>query len=177
MQVALLVATVTAGVAAFLMGVLVHRLLLPSRYELVCTEWLSHFSVERYLPIQRLLSEEDFRWLSAQKGCTPRLVKRLKRQRAEAFIQYLNLLKADYGQLEAAVKVWMANSPVDRPDLAKALFRRRLLFTRHLLEARLRVLFFRFGLASTDSQALIGSLDDLRCYMRQLALASPRPAA
>ena len=177
MQSALLIATVTAGLAAFLMGVLVHRLLVPSRYELVNAEWLSHFTLEKYNPMKRLLSEEDFRWLSAQKGYAPSIAKRLRRERAGIFQQYLKLLKVDYSRLEAAIRFWMAHSPVDRPDLAKALFKRRLLFSRRLLEARLRIVFFKFGLPAVDVQDLIGSLDDVRYDLRQLALASPSLAA
>src|SRR4051794_4440130 len=94
----------------------------------VTTEWLSELSVDRYLPMTRLLESTDFRFLREQKGYTPEMGKRLRRQRAQAFGAYLQLLECDFNRVAVALRLLLANSSYDRPDLASALMHRRFTF-------------------------------------------------
>jgi hypothetical protein len=60
---------------------------------------------------------------------------------------------------------------VDRPDLAKSLLGKRFLFSWAVMKAKWRLLLYGFGLSTADTQDLIGSLDDMRIYLRRVALA------
>jgi hypothetical protein len=165
------IAALMAATLVCVLALVFQRLLSPSRYELVSTEWLSRFSVARYRPLERLLSEDDYRFLARQKGYHPRIGLRLRRQRVRVFRGYLKCIGSDFRRLEAAVNFWMVHSPVDRPDLAKSLLRKRFLFSWAVMKAKWRLLLYGFGLSTADTQDLIGSLDDMRIYLRRVALA------
>ena len=130
-----------AGGLALVLGLLIHRLVSPSRFELVSAEWLTRFSIAKYRPMARLFSEEDYRYLAAQKGYHPKLAKRLRRERVLVFRGYLAFLKADYRRLEAALNLYMADSRTDRPDLAKEILKRRARFTASVLAVVTMVMF------------------------------------
>ena len=61
---ALLVLTAAGFVLLF------RRLLSPTRHSGFSQDWLTHFSVNRYRPMERLLADEDYLFLSSQKGDT-----------------------------------------------------------------------------------------------------------
>src|ERR1022692_4950702 len=69
----------------------------------VTIDWLSELSTERYRPMLRLLDATDFQFLRAQKGFTPEMERRLRRQRVQAFRGYLRLLVADFDRIVAAL--------------------------------------------------------------------------
>jgi hypothetical protein len=118
--------------------------------------------------MERLLSEEDYQFLAAQKGYDPRIVRRLRCERRKIFREYLHCLRRDFGRLEAAARVLMVNSSVDRPDLAKALLRQRLFFTYGVLAAECRLMLHGLGLGTVDTGRLVGSLDAMRAQLGQL---------
>ena len=167
------IAAMTAGSLGCALALLFQRLLSASRCELVSTEWLSRFSIARYRPLERLLSQEDYRFLEKQKGYHPRIVRRLRRERVKVFRAYLKCISSDFRRLEAALSFWMAHAPEDRPDLAKALLRKRLLFSFAVLRARFHLLLYGFGLGAADVHRLVGSLDDMRGHLRLIAQAQP----
>ena len=171
------VAAAVAGGMAIVLVVLFRKLASPGRCELVSTEWLSRFSVAKYRPMERLFSEEDYRYLAGLRGYNPRIARRLRRERISAFRGYLRLLRSDYRKLEAAIGLYMANSLVDRPDLARALFKRRLQFTRAMLAAEWRVRLYGLGLKPSDTQRLVVALDDMRDHLRRQALVRQASAA
>ncbi len=165
-----LIAALVAGSTAFALALLLHRLVSPSRCELVSPEWLSRFSVARYRPMERLFSEEDYRYLARQKGYNPRIASRLRRERIKVFRGYLRCISGDFRRLEAAISFWMARAPQDRPDLAKALLKKRLLFSYAMVMAEWRLLLYGFGLGPADVHRLVGSLDDMRLHLDRMAL-------
>ncbi len=171
MNVPILLAALLAGGAALAMVLLLRSLVSPRRLQAINTEWLSRFSISRYRPMERLFSEEDFRFLAAQEGFRPSIARHLRRERARVFRGYLACLRADFGRLEAAAALYMAACSQDRPDLAKALLKRRLVFAHAVAMAELRLILYRFGLGSVDVNRLVVSLDGMRLYLGQMALS------
>jgi hypothetical protein len=166
----LTVAGAVAGAMAIVLVLLIRKLVSPARCELVSTEWLSRFSVAKYRPMERLFSEEDYRYLNGRRGYHPRIARQLRRERIGVFRGYLRLLRSDYRRLEAAIGLYVADSPVDRPDLARALIQRRLQFTRAVLAAEWRLRLHGFGVSPPDTQRLVAALDDMRTHLRRQAL-------
>jgi len=155
-------------------GVLVllyRRLMSPLRRQEVSAAWLSRFSVARYRPMERLFAEEDYEFLTCQRGYHPGIARQLRRQRRRVFRSYLDCLKRDFGQLEAAIKMCMVTSCEDRPDLAKALLKRRLVFTYAVLAVECRLVLCSVGLGKIDVCRLVSSLDGMRTQLGQVALA------
>jgi hypothetical protein len=175
MFVPLYIAALMAASLACALALAFQRLLSPNRCELVSTEWLSRFSVARYRPMQRLLSEEDYRFLERQQGYHPRLARRLRRKRIKVLRGYLDCIRSDFRRLEAAINFCVAHSPKDRPELAKSVLKKRLVFSYALMAVRFRLLLYALGLGTADIQGLIGSLDEMRVHLRRVALAQPIP--
>src|ERR1035438_6124361 len=82
----------------------------------VTIDWLSELSTARYRPMLRLLDATDFQFLRAQKGFTPEMERRLRRQRVQTFRGYLGLLVADFDRIVAALRVILAQSANDRSE-------------------------------------------------------------
>ena len=147
---------------------LVRRLSADTQTLPVTTEWLSELSADRYLPMTRLLESADFEFLREQKGYTPEIGKRLRRQRAQAFLGYLQLLQSDFDQVAAALRLILAQSTCDRPDLASALLHRRVTFVCGVLEAHMHLAFFRLGWGGVNGAELIRLFDGMRLELRTL---------
>ena len=134
----------------------------------VTTEWLTELSTDRYLPRLRLLDEADFRFLQSQKGFTAEMASTLRRHRVQVFRGYLRLLEADFARAAAALKVILAYSACDRPELAFLVFQRRLTFAIALTGIHFQLLLFRFGCSSADVSSLIRLFDGVRVELRTL---------
>jgi hypothetical protein len=134
-------------------------------------EWLEQYSVARYRPMRRLLSEEDYEFLATQKGYDPSIARKLRSRRRKIFRQYLRCLKRDFRRLEGAAKLLLVGCGQDRPDLAKTLFEQRLMFTFGILAVEYRLALHGLGLGNVDIRDLLGTLDRLQDQLGQLALA------
>ena len=134
----------------------------------VTTEWLSELSAERYLPMTRLLESTDFQFLREQKGYTPEMGKRLRRQRADAFRGYLRLLESDFNRVAAALRLILAQSGHDRPELSGTLLHRRLTFACRVVEVQLRLALFLRGWDGVDGAELIRMFEGMRLDLRTL---------
>ena len=166
--------TLVTGVT---LAIVFRQLLSPARHHEVSVDWLNRFSISRYKVIERLFSEDDFDFLKSQKGYHPSTSRRLRRERCAIFRCYLSSLKRDFGLLEAAVMLCMAASRADRPDLAKAILKRRLVFTWAVACAEYRLVLYGFGLGTVDVSRLVGSLSGMRVELGQMALARQAMAA
>ena len=170
MDLSIIVGVLVAGSTACILILLYMNLLSSVRVHDVDLGKLSRFSVARYRPMARLFAEEDFEFLANQDGFNPRIARQLRRERRRIFCSYLDCLKRDFGHLEAAVKVCMVTSRQDRPDLAKALLKRRLVFTYALLVTEWGLALHTLGLGTVDVSRLVGSLDGMRMQLGQAAL-------
>jgi len=155
---------------------LFRRLTAPARNRQPSLEWCNQFSMARYRPMERLFSEEDDRFLASQPGYSPGLSKRLKAARRRIFRQYLRCLGRDFDRLHAAARFLSVHAPQDRPDLAVALFRQKLLFRQALLMVHGRLALQAVGIGTVEISRLIQALEGMGTQFRQLA-AVPRPSA
>jgi hypothetical protein len=112
----------------------------------------------RYRPMLRLLSDADLDFASA----SPVLRGKIRARRREMFRGYLRCLTKDYAQLLSGVRRMMVESGADRPDLAKALAKNRLMFTLALCRIELHLQLHVLGLGKVDVSGLVEALDALR---------------
>jgi len=132
--------------------------------------------LEKYRPMERLLQEEDFRFLAAQDGFSPQLGSRLRTERRQIFRGYLRHLRNDFGKISRALQVLILHSAEDRGDLAEAVIRQRVLFGLGMLAVEGRLLLHAAGVGTVDVQGLLGSLETMQTQMR-LLLTPPATAA
>jgi hypothetical protein len=138
----------------------------------VTIDWLRELSTDRYRPMLRLLDATDFQFLRAQKGFTPEMERRLRRQRVQAFRGYLRLLVADFDRIVAALRVILAQSAQDRPELASLVLQRRLSFALGLIGVYCRLALFGLGWSRVDVSELIQLFDGMRLDLHKLVPAS-----
>lgn len=129
-------------------------------------DWLYQLSVDRYRPMLRLLDEDDFLLLRSQPGFTPEMTERVRLQRCQIFRQYLGSLNSDFKRIVMLLKMLMAQSSQDRPELARLLVRMQILFALGMLLIRLRLFLYRWGLAKVNISPLIGMFDFVRDKLR-----------
>jgi hypothetical protein len=134
----------------------------------------SDFSLEKYRPMERLFSQQDYEFLSSQPGFSPKLVRRLRAERRRIFRRYLQCLSRDFDRLYAATKLLLLHAPEDRPDLALTLLRQRMTFRYALATVHLRLALQTLGLGTVDVRGLVGAVEALRDQLRAL---SAQPAA
>src|ERR1017187_2905215 len=160
----------TATILVMFLGVLVllrrlghERQVLP-----VTTDWMNELSTDRYRPMLRLLDPTDFQYLLAQKGSNPEMARRLRRQRVQAFLEYLHLLQADFDRVATALRLILAHSAYDRPELASRLVQCPLQFAFGMMCIHFRLVLFRFGLSGVDGSRLLVLFDGMRVELRTL---------
>ena len=111
----------------------------------------------RYRPLLRILSEEDLAPVRNNK----RLLRRMRAERADIFRGYIRCLSRDYSRLLSGLSVAAVQSATDRPDLAWAILRSRLLFASTLCRLDVMVLFYRFGVCRVDVSGLAAVVEAL----------------
>lgn len=132
---------------------------------------VSELSAERYLPMLRLLDDSDFRFLRAQPGFTPELAARVRAQRYRVFQAYLRDLRNDFEHISAMLKLVLAHSPDNRPDLASILLRAQLAFVWGFAVVQLRAYIWRSGYGSVNAGDLLGAFDGICSELRSLSAA------
>jgi len=125
-------------------------------------------SLEKYRPMERLLQEQDFRFLAAQPGFTPRLGRRFRTERRRIFRGYLRNLKKDFGRVSLAFRILIVHSVEDRGDLAASLLRLRVMFALGMLAVQGRLLLHAAGLGTVNVSGLVASLETMQAQMRMM---------
>jgi len=133
-------------------------------------------SLEKYRPMERLLQEDDLRFLASQPGFSPQLGRRLRSGRRRIFRGYLRNLKKDFGRVSLALQTLIVHSVEDRGDLAASLTRQRLMFAAGLLAIEARLLLHTAGIGTVDVRGLVDSLETMQSQIR-LLLTPPQTAA
>ena len=162
-----LIGAIAAGLAVML-GFALRRPGSHGRNLPVTAEWIDQLSADRYRPMLRLLDGSDLEFLRSQPGCNPRMLSRLRKQRCQIFRGYLKSLNTDFQRVCAVLRVLMLQSQYDRPDLASALLRARLDFTKGMLVVHFRLSLYRLGLAGVDVSGLVKLFDGMRVELRTL---------
>jgi hypothetical protein len=164
----ILVSSVVLGVLAVAVIALVRRLGQSASKLPVTAEWIDALSTERYRPMVRLLDSSDIEFLRSQPGFTRKMEAQVRAQRCRIFSAYLDCLDTDFKRVCLALKLVMAQSSQDRPDLAAALIHQQVIFASGLLGARFRLCLYRLGICSVDVSSLVTIFDSMRLELRSL---------
>jgi hypothetical protein len=130
--------------------------------------------VVRFQPMQRLLREADFEFLAAQPGFRPEVARLLRARRAQIMRKYVHQLSAEFDRLHLALRLLTLQAHQDRPEIARVLLIQKLLFQRRMLEVRIRLAFFGYGLKPVLIGDLVGAVDALRSQVASLSRSVPR---
>jgi len=126
------------------------------------------FSIHRYQPMEHLLSDDDFAFLSAQPGYTPQIGARWKRERRHIFRLYLNDLKRDFLRLHAEARLMAANADAESAELVGTLMLQQLTFWRAMAGLELRLALRRAGIGKVDVRPLLEMLEAMRADLARL---------
>jgi hypothetical protein len=162
-----LAAFVCVAVGAVLVF-LFRRLFGGSKSLPVSVDWINDLSVARYRPMERLLSEEDYRFLSSQPGFEKKALRRIRSERRRVFRGYLACLSRDFSLVGAALRLMMMYSAQDRPDLAGILYKQQALFAFGMLAVQWRLLLHACGLGTVDVRGLVSAMEFMRLELRQM---------
>ena len=123
-------------------------------------------TVEKYRPMERLLREDDFRFLASQRGFSPQLGRRFRAERRRVFRGYLRSLKKDFSRIILVSKLMVLHADEDRADLAKGLIRQRLMFSVGILAVEARLLLHAAGIGTVEVRGLVESLGTMQALLR-----------
>jgi hypothetical protein len=144
------------------------KLCKPCRLEELSPEWFEQFSTRSYSPMERLLSREDFTFLSRQPGFDAALYRKLRRDRLRIFRQYLSRMIGDFNRLHLAARLIAAHSP-SGDEMARKLLVLRLKFSCSVLLAESRYALCCVGVNTLSASALIAELEELTGYLGNLS--------
>jgi hypothetical protein len=131
--------------------------------------WLEDFSIVKYRPMLRLLSEDDYEFLASQAGYEVKIASQLRMERRKVFRAYLRNLVRDFNRLHNAAKIMALCSAQDRPDLAQALLKQQLTFTFAVAAVKVRLMLHTVGIGTVEVRNLLASVDHLRSEIGDLA--------
>jgi hypothetical protein len=172
------------GLAAFVclavgavLAFLFRRLIAGPKSLPVSVNWINDLSVARYRPMERLLSEEDYRFLASQPGFDKRTLRRIRAERRKVFRGYLACLSRDFSLVGAALRLMVMYSAQDRPELAGILYKQQALFALGMLAAQWRLVLHTCGLGSVDVSGLVRAMESMRMELRLMIPAEGAAAA
>jgi len=131
-------------------------------------EWFESFSLDSFAPMERLLDQSDFEFLSQQPGYRPEIGAQLLKERKKLFLGYLRLLTGDFNQLLRIARLMIVYSTEDRAEFAKVLWRQQVTFYFAVCAVRLRVALYPVGWTSLDVSRLMQALENMRSQVAQL---------
>jgi len=123
------------------------------------------FSLERYEPMVRLLSEEDLNFLQSKPGVSKQAVKRFRRQRRRVFRSYLNELASDFLRLHRRAKALTTEAPAEYSELVGVLMRQELRFWSALAGVEMRLALHTVGIGAVDIRALLRPIEAITSAM------------
>ena len=125
-------------------------------------EVLQEFSVERYRPMFRLLDDSDCQFILAEFPTQSHLLGRFRAERRALFRIYLRDLGAHHARIVGAIRNLLIESQLDRPDLAKALYRCQLMYALAMLSIEFRWLLHAMGIGTVDVRSLVAAVEGLQ---------------
>ncbi|HZT36810.1 MAG TPA: hypothetical protein VFA28_02845 [Bryobacteraceae bacterium] len=164
----LLVGLIATGIFA----VLIARLAKQSRVGPIQPEFIDSFSISRYRPMERLLSEADYRFLASQPGYHPSVSRKLRVRRRKVFRAYLAAISRDFERLYATGKQVAVYSEHDRADFIALLVRQKVLFELALMLAYARLALSSAGIGTVNVRGLLEALDQISDQVRHFRPAS-----
>jgi hypothetical protein len=129
------------------------------------------FSVARYEPKLRLLTEDDLLFLKSQPGYRPDMGRKFTRERRRIFRLYLQELASDFHSLHAHARAAVASLPADHSALVGMLMRQQLRFWYEMaaVEMRLSLDFMEAG--SIRARGLVEALAAMHVEIGRVAVA------
>lgn len=143
----------------------------------ITTEWIGELSADRYRPMIRLLDEDELRFLRSQPGFTSGMESRVRSERCAIFRGYLESLQSDFRRTCTALKLVMAHSESDRPDLASKLLKAQMDFAAGVAVIQVQLAFYRFGIGRVDVGGLVRLFDGMSLQLRDMSPLSAGAAA
>jgi hypothetical protein len=124
------------------------------------------FSLARYQPMARLLSQEDLEFVKAQPGYRPEIGKKFSRERRRIFRMYLEELARDYHRMHAQARAIVASLPAENAALVGVLIRQKYRFWMEMiaLEAHLT-----FSLGAVDVSGLVNAVASMHAQINSLS--------
>jgi hypothetical protein len=166
----------TSVLVLFIVGLAValptlRRLLESSSAEEITQDWLANFSAESYSPMENLLSDEDFDFLSRQPGFDLALYRKLRSERLQIFRMYLHRMIADFNRLHFVARLIVAHALEDQSEILKRLLWLKLRFSVTVLRAEFSYHLCRFGVGSLPARALVARLQDMSAQIGAISVA------
>jgi hypothetical protein len=171
-----LAAVVCLAVGAVLF-ILFRRLIAGPKSLPVSVDWINDLSIARYRPMERLLGDEDYRFLGSQPGVSKNTLRRMRAERRKIFRGYLVCLRQDFNLVGAALRMMMMYSTQDRADLAGILYKQQALFAVGMLAVEWRLALHALGLGTVDVRSLVRAMENMRLELRQMIPVEGRLAA
>ena len=167
----LLTAVTLFGLGLAVVSPILFKLYRRCRIEEITPEWLEGFSPSSYYPMERLLSEEDFRFLSRQPGFDLSLYRKLRKDRLHIFRQYLSHLIRDFNRLHTAARLLLAQAEEDRSDVVARLIWLKVRFSWAVIRAEFSYLLCCVGFRTLAVRAAILSLEEMSTQLGSIASA------
>ena len=171
----ILIPVATCGLMLVLVAPILVKLCRHCRIEDITPEWLDNFSPSMYYPMEDLLADEDFRFLSCQPGFDLSLYRKLRRERLYIFRQYLSRLILDFNRLHTAARLLVARGREDRSELLTQLLWLKLRFSVAVVRAQFSYLICCLGFRSLAVRAVILRLEEMNTQW-SFILASQAPS-
>ncbi len=168
-SVAVVVPLFVGGVTLALFFPILRWLCRKAAIEEITPEWLENFSVAAYYPMQGLLSDEDFTFLSRQPGFDESLYRKLRRERLHIFRQYLLRLIIDFNRLHAVARMILARGNQDRSDVVGKLMRLKFQFSLAVFQAECSYLLCCVGFRFLAVRRLIAVLESMSMELAALS--------
>ncbi len=149
------------------------KLLRRCRVDEISSEWLERFSASSYQPMDRLLSPEDFAFLSRQPGFDLSLYRKFRRDRLRIFRQYLNRMIGDFNRLHLTARLLLASGTQDHSDIVTQLIWLKIRFSVAVLQAESRYFLCCVGLRSLSVRVLILRLEELSAQVGAISASQP----
>lgn len=131
------------------------------------------FSVARYEPMLRLLSEDDLLFLKSQPGYRPDMGKKFTRERRRIFRLYLQELACDFHSLHAHARAVVASLPADHSPLVGMLMRQQVRFWYEMAAVEMRLSLEFLGAGSIRARGLVEALAAMHAEVGRVAVAAP----
>jgi hypothetical protein len=130
------------------------------------------FSIARYEPMARLMSDEDLLFLKAQPGFRPEIGKKFRRDRRRIFRMYLTELACDFQRLHVHARAIAANLPADQSALIGLLIRQQLRFRYEMIAVQLHLSFDWTGAVSIQARGLIDALANMQAEISRATVGA-----
>jgi hypothetical protein len=130
------------------------------------------FSIARYEPMARLMSQDDLLFLQSQPGFRPEIGKKFTKDRRRIFRQYLEELARDFHRLHAEARAVVASLPAENASLVGALMRAKFRFWYEMAAIEARLSLQWAGVESLDVRGLLNVLGSMQIEINRLAAPS-----